>query len=227
MQVIKGSTEYFRRKSLTALEARMQLGADPISVAEAMILCAAANVRPQKTWIEKLLRMLCAEQYMVREGDNFKATRSIPRLNADEEFCAKCLHPDKDTNKDQNIAEQAPTQVTEQGAVVEAEPQEVVPSDTQIFIERMSRLIEVIKALREEISRERQDIREFVGLIEGELSAIRTEADRNVTQMIELVDKAEEGHKKTHKLLSALAEQLGKGAIEWTPSNEPTSSKNS
>ena len=179
------SLENYRLKALSALGPRLQLGADPVTMSQAMSLCGRAGINPHKIlrWTEKLLTFLCKEKYLVKQGPkdqrSYEIVRSFPKLPDDPGFVEKCRHlgksenmPDGEsegdvpegedaTGESEGTAEPDPSSLQESSDEMASE--KIEKTTINVFIQTLARVIEVVKELRAETGRLCEQHRSFSG----------------------------------------------------------------
>ena len=187
MRAMGSALENYRLKALSALGPRLQLGADLVTMSQAMSLCGRAGVNPQKIlrWTEKLLAFLCKEKYLSKQGSkeqrSYEIVRSFPALPDDPEFVQKCLHlgksanmPDGEPEEDAPEVEDAaddgeetsrsdPSTSQESSGEMEAEIAEKMAINS--IIQALGRVGEVVKELRVETGRLCEQHRSFSGSV--------------------------------------------------------------
>ena len=233
MMDMGSSLENYRLKALSALGPRLQVGADPVTLSQAMSLCGRAGVNPHKIWrwTEKLLTFLCKEKYLIRRGPkdqrSYEIVRSFPELPDDPEFVQKCLHlgqsanlpdnePEEDVPEARNATDEGegtpgPDPSSSQESSVEMALKETEKRTIGIVLQNLARAMDVLKELRSETGRLCEQHRSFSGNVVGKVETMLAESKGDLDALTAMMGKLESDMIDT--LEKGLFKRLEEGSI--------------
>lgn len=208
------SLENHRLKVLSALVPRLQLGAAPVTLSQAMTLCARAEIDPHKIlrWTEKLFTFLCKERYLSKQGTkeqrSYEILRSFPDLTGDPEFVQKCLHlgkslpvdvPDEGSEEEEPRGEDGRDPGSQPGeGDLEAQAlsgetasEDVAETPIGVFTQKLLRVIEVVKELRAETGRLCEQHRSFSGDVVEKVETMLAGSKGDLDALTSMMSKLE------------------------------------
>ena len=189
------------------------MGADPVTMSQAMSLCGRAGVNPQKIlrWAEKLLTFMCKEKYLIRRGSkdqrSYEIVRSFPELPDDPEFVQKCLHlgqsanlpdnePEEDVPEARNATDEGegtsgPDPSSSQESSVEMALKETEKRTIGIVLQNLARAMDVLKELRSETGRLCEQHRSFSGNVVERVETMLAESKGDLDALTAMMGKLE------------------------------------
>ena len=189
------------------------MGAEPVTMSQAMSLCGRAGVNPQKIlrWAEKLLAFLCKEKYLIRRGPkdqrSYEIVRSFPELPDDPEFVQKCLHlgqsanlpdnePEEDVPEARNATDEGegtpgPDPSSSQESSVEMALKETEKRTIGIVLQNLARAMDVLKELRSETGRLCEQHRSFSGNVVERVETMLAESKGDLDALTAMMSKLE------------------------------------
>lgn len=189
------------------------MGAEPVTMSQAMSLCGRAGVNPQKIlrWAEKLLTFLCKEKYLIRRGPkdqrSYEIVRSFPELPDDPEFVQRCLHlgqsanlpdsePEDGVPEARNAADEGegtlgPDPSSSQESSVEMALKETEKRTIGMVLQNLARAMDVLKELRSETGRLCEQHRSFSGNVVGKVETMLAESKGDLDALTAMMSKLE------------------------------------